>query len=248
MKQGIKRQSWAVLGLSVATFASVPSCDDDDYPLAPTFCDDWCHTILASDCGEFPRPCVRDCELTKASDDCFLLQEELLECYEDNPDSFVCAPGGFSDETRVADGVCQGERDVLFECEAPGIGSCLQACRGVQQEQLDTIIESPAEMMTAPETMDAGVASTCPVLDQPCEEICWTLFNFTSAGLIQAGVDPRSDAPSLLDASAGLLSGAASRQAACVLVALSACFADPMTEADAGLPTSIEFFLDSCRE
>jgi hypothetical protein len=136
---------------------------------------------------------VSTCELTKASSDCFPLQETLLECYEDATHSaLICGGPEFRPETRVKDGVCQAERDALFECEAPGISACLSLCRQTQEEQLANVVEPTAHsgMPVQAPRLDGGTDNACPVLDQPCEELCWTVFAFSSAGLLAAGVEP----------------------------------------------------------
>ncbi len=153
---------------------------EGDYSSEPTFCDEWCAALRhPSDCAEGPASCVRDCELTKASEDCFPLQEQLLECYQElEPDAFMCAPPGsqssFGDRQRVDKEACRSERDALFECEAPGFGQCLALCRGYQTVLTEGAVgDDPA---IAP-------AEGCPLLVQPCETICWTAFVFTSDDL-----------------------------------------------------------------
>lgn len=148
-----------------------------EYSAAPTFCDEWCAALRhPSDCAEGPASCVRDCELTKASDDCFPHQEQLLGCYQQlEPDAFSCAPLGqgstFGDRQRVDKNACRPERDTLFECEAPGFGECLDLCRGYQ-----TLVTQGA----LGEDLTIVPSDDCPLLTQPCETICWTAFLFTS--------------------------------------------------------------------
>ena len=223
----------------------------------PTFCDDWCLVLNSIECGTGiavrPAECVTDCELTRSGEDCFPLQEQLLECYAANSDALTCVGNGFSTDLRVKDGACQEERDTLFECEAPGISDCLGACRVVQEQQL------------ASESMDAGVPvalgglglpldgtgaaalESCPRLDVPCEDTCWTLFAFSSEGLEEAGFDPNAAANPEDGSSPAGMSGQsiAEANAACVLSALEGCFpgAVPMQQTpgingDAGAPIS----------
>lgn len=147
---------------------------NDEYTLAPTFCDDWCAAVRPpEECARGPASCVRDCELTKAEDACFPLQQKLLGCYRELPDdAFACAPPGFSasysDRQRVLDGACRAERDALFECESPGFQQCLELCRGYQQ-----LVTAGAPLGGVP------VSDECPLLTQPCETLCWTAFVFT---------------------------------------------------------------------
>lgn len=161
-----------------------------DYSLEPTFCDDWCHVTLQPDCGEDPEDCVEDCELTKASEDCFSLQAALLHCYEGYEASvFSCASRGNQSESRVQPEVCQSERDALFECRAPGIEQCLNICRVTQQGQLQRVAVEDTELFDFRQlTVDAGLGVSCPALDQPCEGICWSVFGLQGAGLQAAGV------------------------------------------------------------
>jgi hypothetical protein len=101
----------------------------------------------------------------------------LLECYEQAPqDSLKCTQLEFRSGTRVVGGACQQERDALFECEAPGIGACLDTCRVAQQGQFGDIVEPSAsfERMSLP---DAGVPM-CPSLVQPCEDLCWLVMQY----------------------------------------------------------------------
>src|SRR5690606_34249580 len=82
---------------------------------------------------------------------------------------------------------CQTERDQLFECEAPGIGStCLTPCR-VIQSQLNQAGDNPREV-------EAG--ASCPLLTDSCEAWCWTLFSFSSDELAALGV-PVASTPAL---------------------------------------------------
>jgi hypothetical protein len=171
----------------VALVSGLSSCRGD-YDLAPTFCDDWCRAT--SRCGDPPSSCVSDCELSRASEACSDRQRELLECYEAaDPGDFACVEQGFAEQTRVRGQTCQTERDSLFECEAPGIGVCLTACRQAQQELLSTTEPSRVDLFRSPNTVqfpDGGVMD-CPVLDAPCEAQCWTLLLFASSALEGVG-------------------------------------------------------------
>lgn len=208
-------------GLLATGALSVVGCEED-YPLEPTFCDDWCRAVRTN-CDP-PANCVRDCELTRSSDDCFPLQEELLGCYEDNAGSIECRGEGFADQAVAVDHVCRDERDALFECEAPGIGSCLALCRQEQERQIDEIVDAPVSAPTT-DPSDAGADAVCPRLDESCEAICWTLFSFNSEGLAQAGVEVESEGPAASDASAGSDDELVPGIADCVQEALLGCFA-----------------------
>lgn len=170
---------------------------NEGYWLEPTFCDQWCAALRhPSDCAQGPASCVRDCELTKASGECFPLQERLLSCYEAlDPDAFMCAlPGSqvsFDDRQRVEKSACRSERDALFECEAPGFGQCLGLCRGYQEILTQGALGFPGSV-AAPEG--------CLLLTQPCETVCWTAFQFTSDELARLRLPPGSQPPGLADA------------------------------------------------
>lgn len=200
---------WSLLALGVLSVACAT-----EYPLSATFCDDWCHATLA--CGESPSNCVSECELTKTSGECFERQEDLLECYSSaSSDDFACLERGFQPDTVVVSGACQLERDALFECTAPGIGVCLQLCRQTQRSQLDQVIDPNTGRLRP-----LGDEHTCPLLDQPCEDICWTVFSFTSAGLAAAGVVPDLPDPPTSDAGVDSSSGSLS----CLQAVLLGCF------------------------
>lgn len=190
-----RRPNLRLVALTTSLGVASGGCEGD-YSNQPTFCDEWCAALRhPSDCAEGPASCVRDCELTKASDDCFPLQEQLLGCYQNlEPDAFMCAPPGaqssFGDRQRVDKEACRSERDALFECEAPGFGECLALCRGYQ-----TILTEGAlgdDLAIAP-------AEGCPLLVQPCETICWTAFVFTSDDLARLRLptpEPEGASPS----------------------------------------------------
>lgn len=218
---------------------------EGEYVLEPTFCDDWCRVARADGCENQPDECVKDCELTRASDDCFALQRDLFECYEDEDRStFVCLGQGFGAETRIRDEACQAERDALFECEAPGIGTCLSLCRDIQEDQLQSIVEPMARPMERPVAMQDAGAEQCPLIDQPCESLCWTMFSFTSEGLSRAGIGP-NEVPS---------SDGENIAAECLQSVFLGCFADllppdlmlPDTGAPLGPDADIGDVLDAC--
>lgn len=196
------------------------------YTLEPTFCDDWCQATLKPSCNQSPSNCVRDCEVTKASQACFARQEQLLACYQRASDAdFVCTGGGFSLDTRVVGGVCQAERDELFECEAPGIGTCLGLCRVTQEQQLERrVVSTPGLSRTNGAGPDAG-AGSCPLLDQPCEDLCWFLFTYASSSLGAGDANDVLPGSSAGDASVG--------PAECLSEILLACYAEALPAASA---------------
>lgn len=173
------RRRTSALGLALTVSTGLTACESE-YSAEPTFCDEWCAALRQpSDCAEAPASCVRDCELTKASGDCFGRQEQLLACYQElEPDAFSCAPPGsgsaFGDRQRVVKQACRAERDSLFECEAPGFGECLGICRGYQTLVTQGAVGQDVQIVSSDD---------CPLLTQPCETICWAAFLFTSDDL-----------------------------------------------------------------
>jgi hypothetical protein len=140
----------------------------NEYPIAPTFCDDFCRATLRPQCDSQPEDCVRECELQDIAPACESAQRELLACYTAAPDdAFVC--WGWGSSVRVRDGVCETERDALLVCELPTIEPCLDFCRPYQRT-LDQRLQSQSE------TADAAVSDDCALLRQSCEGICWNLL------------------------------------------------------------------------
>lgn len=181
------RRSGLPFGAALAVVLVTWACREP-YRLAATFCDDWCRATLRAGCDDEPDNCVRECELTKASEDCLASQRRLLACYEEARDSdFVCAGSGFGNATRVKPEVCRAERDALYECEAPGIGICLDLCREQQELQLARAYDSETGLVSYAQLVtDAGVVPACPALDQPCEALCFSVFGFESEALTSA--------------------------------------------------------------
>jgi hypothetical protein len=84
--------------------------------------------------------------------------------------------------------VCARERDALFECEAPGIAQCLGLCRATQARQLDLVAPGETSPVDFGLLRDAGAEPSCPALDRPCEDLCWSVFGLRSAGLEAIGI------------------------------------------------------------
>jgi hypothetical protein len=224
----VSSPEWSFAAPLIAALALV-GCNNE-YTSAPTFCDDWCHATLRTSCGEEPDTCVRDCELTKASGDCKDLQQKLLSCYEGAAKSaFVCAGSGFRQETRVKPEVCQRERDAMYECEAPGIGTCLNLCRTIQQQQLDRTLDSKTGLVDfSLLAVDAGARPPCPAFDQPCEALCFSLVGFSSQSLSNA----LADSHQVYAPDAGPKSQSEIRD--CIQSELLACYGPVASVADAG--------------
>jgi hypothetical protein len=148
-----------LFAMGVIPFA-LSRCGYSDYPIAPTFCDDWCFTLRRVPCEQEPENCVRSCEAEREPR-CAAEHEALRACYAaEPPESFACVGRGFGADIRPLRGVCQAERDALIACAAPDEWQCLQLCREVDAEQP---LESD-EPLAAPER--------CPSREIPCGNLC----------------------------------------------------------------------------
>lgn len=161
-------------------------CGYSDYPIDPTFCDDWCHTLRRVACDQEPENCVRACEADREPR-CAGEHEQLRACYAAEPAaSFVCIGQGFGADIRAREGICQAERDALIACAAPDEWQCLQTCREVDAEQ-------PAEDETPlPDPRQ------CPSRDVPCGNLCRQLSDGNIAEAVAglgSGLD-EDEAPS----------------------------------------------------
>jgi hypothetical protein len=135
-------------------------CDYSDYPIEPTFCDDWCFTLRRVPCDQEPENCVRDCEADREPR-CASEHEQLRVCYAAEPtDSFVCVGQGFGSDIRPRPGICQAERDALIACAAPEEWECVQLCRDVDAAQ------PPEDETPLPDPR------LCPGRDIPCGNLC----------------------------------------------------------------------------
>jgi len=146
-----------------AIAASGTHCDYTDYPLEPTFCDNWCRVLFRSNCEQEPENCVRLCEQSAASQSCKEREATLLSCYEATPPSeFVCSGQGFQQIVRPEEWVCQPERDALIECAYPEVKVCLDVCRAAEASHADAATD--AEPLPP---------RRCPSRDIPCDSLCW---------------------------------------------------------------------------
>ncbi len=173
-------------GLSVVFSMIAVGCQDE-YPIAATFCDDFCHATIPSGCPYEPENCVRDCELWRVRTECRVGLKDLLGCYQDaSSDAFVCR--GRGDAVVVRDGVCQTERDQLLTCQLPDMSECLEPCRQLQQ-LADTAAASDV-VMPVTESSGAGGSEEeqCPLIEQSCESICWNVLTVGELEVV-AGLD-----------------------------------------------------------
>jgi len=93
----------------------VCSACQNEYPIEPTPCDDWCHATET--CGwSDPADCVDACEeqgLTPQSPECRARWDEAIGCFNAAPEGAVCrtmtmASGDEQD--------CSAEREAVWEC------------------------------------------------------------------------------------------------------------------------------------
>lgn len=103
---------------------------DNDYPIAPTECDDWCYATQRADCeeDESPDDCVSNCEenaLGRQHPACEPEWIRLSECYRDAPDSaFTCV----QDYSEPSNSLCLDERRAAHYCVSELAGSCFDRC------------------------------------------------------------------------------------------------------------------------
>jgi hypothetical protein len=183
MSGSLKRTAFArrsLLAVAGSLGAWVTDCDYTEYPIEPTFCDDWCHVLLARDCDQEPENCVRNCERSLAPAGCFELQKTLLACYQSTPTSeFTCSGQGFQSFARPDENACPSERDALIDCAYPSVKLCLDVCRGIETD-------------AGADAGDAGnpEGRICPSHDMPCDSICWAgaeLYSDVDAAALDAG-------------------------------------------------------------
>ncbi|HEU5073489.1 MAG TPA: hypothetical protein VFU02_04940 [Polyangiaceae bacterium] len=102
----------------------------DDYPIAPTACDDWCYATQRADCPEEASPddCVSDCEETalgRQHPQCEPEWITLGECYRDAPDSaFTCV----EEHSEASNTLCVAERRAANYCVSEQAGLCFDQC------------------------------------------------------------------------------------------------------------------------
>ena len=182
-------------------------CNADDYPLEPTFCDDWCRVIRRVACDDEPENCVRTCERSRGPEACQEAYRVLLRCYAATPASeFTCSDEGFNEVARPAEYVCQQERDTLIECAYPNVRRCTRVCRSLESSL-------PA---------DAGAATgrpRCPSHDIPCDSLCWFAAREISAASRDAGGSDASEGERFDSVAAALITCAVDRAEACRAVA-----------------------------
>lgn len=186
---------------------SAVQCDADDYPLEPTFCDEWCRVIRRVPCDEEPENCVRTCERSRGPEACQDAYRVLLRCYAATPPSdFSCSDEGFNQVARPKEHICQRERDTLIECAYPNVRRCTSVCRSLESSR----------------AQDAGAVpgrTRCPSQDVPCDSLCWYAAREISAISRDAGGGDASSPDRFDDVATSLITCAIDRADACRAVA-----------------------------
>jgi hypothetical protein len=242
-----RSRKWAALTRRalIAGVGSAPAwftqCDYTEYPLEPTFCDEWCRVLLRSNCEQEPENCVRNCERSTAPRECLELQDLLLGCYQAaSAGDFVCSGQGFQQIARPEERVCQGERDALIACAYPDVKFCLDVCRAAEASQAGD----------AASDAEPPPGRTCPSRDIPCDSLCW-LAPRVLGGPREGGLDASSDA-SGADASAGDggsgIVDLVDELVACALGRAEACRSEPADAGDAGDANWSSVLLDCAEE
>ena len=104
------------------------SCDND-YPIGPTDCDDWCLATQKGDCeDDRPDECVSECErfsLRAQYPRCEPEWRGLVDCYQ-NADSsdFSCIDG----RSQPNGTSCLAQRLALAYCASERFGVCAEYC------------------------------------------------------------------------------------------------------------------------
>jgi hypothetical protein len=182
-------------------------CNADDYPLEPTFCDEWCRVIRRVPCDDEPENCVRTCERSRGPAACQDAYGVLLRCYAATPVSeFSCSDEGFNEVARPMEQICQRERDTLIECAYPNVRQCTSVCRSLESSQ----------------AADGGAEPTrvrCPSRDIPCDSLCWFAAREISAASRDAGGGDASSREVFEQIATTLIGCAIERAAACRAVA-----------------------------
>ena len=94
------------------------SCEGD-YPIAPTLCDDWCHTSERVSCGNYledPAECVARCESEQmpSKPECVAKFRSVIECLNQAPPTH--------DDCGQQTPVCAAEYAAFYECKGVSNG------------------------------------------------------------------------------------------------------------------------------
>ena len=110
---------------------AVMGCDNE-YPLAPTPCDEYCLVTQRAGCAEdWPDQCVGYCELSRSPAKypaCADRFEVVVGCYRSASSAdFVCR----FDQSEPKEGVCEGEARDLDFCIEPVYNRCRIFCEAL---------------------------------------------------------------------------------------------------------------------
>ena len=121
------------------TFA-VASCDND-YPLPPTACDDWCFASQRANCQEdWPEKCVSGCEFeSRFGSRCDEAWQSRYECYRSASTSDFFCSNGFS---RIRQGLCDDEEQAWAYCAFPVPSRCGESCEAWRERCPDVELSS----------------------------------------------------------------------------------------------------------
>jgi hypothetical protein len=136
--------------LGGAAVLGAAACDRE-YPLAPTFCDDWCDVALRHCFGYEPGTCVSECEadLRTTPHACETERRAVIDCVHSSPGA---ASGFCFSEVRPND-ACEAEVDAATLCRAGGE-------EGVAASECITYCSS------------VSLATCAPTADSDCEADC----------------------------------------------------------------------------
>lgn len=130
---------------------------DNDYPIAPTACDDWCYATERADCEEDQSPddCVSDCEETalgRQYPECEPEWLTLSECYREAPVSaFTCV----EDYSQPSNSLCLDERRAANYCVSERTGLCFDRCVREVEECGGTLVGCEEQCWVSTEGCDA---------------------------------------------------------------------------------------------
>jgi hypothetical protein len=115
--------------LIVVWLVACAACDDE-YPIEPTLCDEWCRATERAGCEEdYPEQCVSRCESgneIRSYPQCQASWQSAVDCYLDSEDwDFTCHEFG---EFSIPRDVCQAQRIAFAECVGGSAALCVEQC------------------------------------------------------------------------------------------------------------------------
>ena len=145
------------------------ACESYEYPIDPTFCDDWCRATMRADCeGDQPDVCVRDCNTLDVAKNCRQLEQELLDCYaEKQAADFSCFAEGEEDPKSTPNaGVCEAEKQAFDDCQNADFTDCQDRCAKLVAEAQSAFEEAS----------DDPQGWSCGSLRTDCECACFSIL------------------------------------------------------------------------